>query len=327
MAERNNADLGKIRFNPVPPDARAGDFGTQPGRIKIDKASHPADIGTLVVPENRSDPTTRLIAIPVVRIRSRSLKPTEPIFWLEGGPGESNLKARVPAWLLADHDKVRLITFAMLFRRGSAALVFDAYLAAAQGDPSGLWLMSAASDFMIPNRLTWGDLLAKGTSADFDPARDYARELDPPGAILGSPMALAIWGAAAKAWPVRRILPELRVPQPSDTPTLLVSGSVDFSTPAEFATRELLPLLTNGRQVILREFGHVSDIFSLDPEAVERLLVSFFNTGEADDSLFTYTPMDFQVSLGFPKLAKLILGGCGILLAGLLAFTAYLVLR
>ncbi len=498
--KRNSADLDKVRFNPVPPNAQAGDFSIRPGKIEIDKASYPADIGTLIVPENRSDPSARLIALPVVRIRSRAPQPAEPIFWLEGGPGQSNLKTRVPAWLLADRDvvlvgyrgvdgssvlecpeigqafrgkggdllgpaslaniaravaeagqrlqaegvdlagytipevirdmetarvalgygridllslsygtriaqiyaylypanlhrsamisvnppghfvwepstidaqlhyyaelwaqdprraqrtagladtlrrvrrhmprrwllfpidpgKVRLITFAMLFHRGSAARVFDAYLAAARGDPSGLWLMSAAGDFMLPKMLTWGDLLAKGSSADCDPSRDYARELDPPESILGSPFALAIWGTAGKAWPVKLIPPQLRQPQPSDIPTLLMSGSVDFSTPAEFATQELLPFLTNGRQVILREFGHVGDIFSLNPQAIERLLVSFFNTGQADDSLFTYTPMDFQVSLGFPRLAKLILGACGVLLLGLLALIAYLVIR
>ncbi len=92
--------------------------------------------------------------------------------------------------------------------------------------------MSLASDFMLPKMLTWGHLLAQGRSADFNPARDYVRELDPPDAILGSPVALAIWGTAS-AWPTKLILSEFRQPQPSDVPTLLVSGSVDFSTPRE----------------------------------------------------------------------------------------------
>ncbi len=102
---------------------------------------------------------------------------------------------------------------------------------------------------------------------------------------------------------------------------------MDFSTPAEFATRELLPFLKNGRQIILREFGHVNDVFSLNPPAIERLLVSFFDTGEADDSLFTYTPMDFKVSLGFPKIAKLLLSVGGVLVLGLLALIVALVMQ
>jgi pimeloyl-ACP methyl ester carboxylesterase len=229
-------------------------------------------------------------------------------------------------WMLfpIDPGKVRLMTFAMLFHRGPASVVFDAYVAAARGDPSGLWMMSVACDFMFPNMLTWGHLLAQGSSADYDPSRDYARELDPPDTVMGSPISLAIWGTAGDAWPIKLIPPELRCVQPSDIATLFVSGSVDFSTPAEFATKELLPFLKNGRQIILREFGHVADIFTLRPKAIERLLVSFYNTGEADDSLFTYEPMNFHISLGFPALAKAMLGIAALLLFVILVAIFYL---
>ena len=54
--------------------------------------------------------------------------------------------------------------------------------------------------------------------------------------------------------------------------------------------------------------GHVADVWGVQPEATERLLTSFYDTGVADDSLYTYAPMDFRVSLGFPMLAKITLG-------------------
>ena len=54
--------------------------------------SYAADCGTLVVPENRADPHSRLIALPVTRIRARSAHPAEPIFRLEGGPGITNMQ-------------------------------------------------------------------------------------------------------------------------------------------------------------------------------------------------------------------------------------------
>jgi hypothetical protein len=76
-------------------------------------------------------------------------------------------------------------------------------------------------------------------------------------------------------WPLDAIPAELQHVQPSEVETLLVSGSVDFSTPAEFATSELLPQLTRGQQVILREMGHVDDIWQLQP-ATARLLTSFY---------------------------------------------------
>jgi hypothetical protein len=59
--------------------------------------------------------------------------------------------------------------------------------------------------------------------------------------------------------------------------------------------------------------GHVNDFWTINPSAANRLLTSFYNTGKADDSLFSYVPMDFKVSLGFPTLAKILLG-TGVLL-------------
>ena len=46
-----------------------------------------ADCGTLVVPENRHNPHSRLIALPITRIRAHTPNPGAPIFRLQGGPG------------------------------------------------------------------------------------------------------------------------------------------------------------------------------------------------------------------------------------------------
>jgi hypothetical protein len=94
--------------------------------------------------------------------------------------------------------------------------------------------------------------------------------------------------------------------QTSAVETLILSGSIDFSTPAEFTTNELLPFLSNGTQVILSEMGHVGDVFKLQPKTTERLLISFYDTGVVDKSLVTYIPMNFHVNWGWPKLAKII---------------------
>ncbi len=212
-------------------------------------------------------------------------------------------------WLFLpiDPGKVKIGTFFPgLANPGSAAWVFDAYIAAEQADSSGLALWSLASDLIGLPPITWGDYIAKAASADFDPARDYATEMDPPDSILGSPYSL-LFAGSLKGWPTKPIPAEFRQVQPSDVETLLVSGSIDFSTPAEFATDELLPYLTKGQQVILAEMGHqVADLFNVQPEATERLLTSFYDTGVADGSLYTHAPMNFSVSLGFPTLAKLL---------------------
>ncbi len=479
----------------VPPGAQPGDLTLKPCTYK----KRAAECGALVVPERRDTPGARLIALPVVRVRATGASPAEPIFWLAGGPGSSNMIFTPPEYLLAQHDvvlvgyrgvdgtsvlacpevnrvlrgvdgdalsaaslarvaqamqtcaarlesagvdldgytmvdvvedmeaarvalgyerihllsesygtrlaqlyahlhpdrlrrsamigvnppgrfvwepemidaqlahyaalcaqdaachvrtadlvetlrdvihtmprrwlafpidpgKVRQMTNVMLYHRDTAAMVFDTYVAAAHGDPSGLALMSLMYDAMMPRMLTWGDLLCKGV-ADYDSTRDYAAELDPPDAILGSPMGKLIWASAAQGWPMKLLPDGLNEVHPTEVETLLISGSVDFSTPAEYARDELLPFLKNGKQVIIAEAGHTGDFWKVQPEAGERLLTSFYNTGIADDSLYTYTPMNFKVDIGFPAIFKITLLAITALLGAITVGTGLLIRR
>ena len=54
---------------------------------------------------------------------------------------------------------------------------------------------------------------------------------------------------------------EYSIVRASNVETLLIGGELDFATPPQAATEELLPHLPNGRQVVLpvRAFGHVLD--------------------------------------------------------------------
>ena len=212
-------------------------------------------------------------------------------------------------FLAINPGKVRLVTFALLFHRKTAAQVFDAYVAAERGDPSGLALMSLACDYVVPSMMVWGDLASKAVSADFDSARNYSADMDPSDTPLGSPMSKLLLGSAHYGrWPVKLLPEEFRTPQKSDVQTLLLSGSVDFSTPAEAATMELLPYLKKGRQVVLSECGHVNDMFYAGAENTRLILKSFYNTGVPNLSLNSYIPMDFSVRWGFPAIAKIALG-------------------
>src|SRR5918994_3079378 len=75
----------------VPDGASAGDLILEPCEYAGEDGSYAADCGTLVVPETRADPESRLIALPVTRIRATSDDPKEPVFFLTGGPGQSNM--------------------------------------------------------------------------------------------------------------------------------------------------------------------------------------------------------------------------------------------
>ena len=206
-----------------------------------------------------------------------------------------------------NEEKVRVVTFCLLFQRNSAAQVFDAYVAAEHGDASGLALMSLAYNYFIPSLLIWGDLACKAVSADFDSTRNYYADMsansDKP---LGSPLSKLLWAPLNYSrWPVIKIPGEYLKTRHTDTETLILSGSIDFSTPAEFSTNELLPCLNNGKQIIFFEYGHVGDVMYVNFEDTKRILTSFFNSEEVDSSLHTYNPVNFKVKLSFSKIAKL----------------------
>jgi pimeloyl-ACP methyl ester carboxylesterase len=484
------AACGGAKEAPVtlPAGAQAGDLvGLEPCTYEANKVKYDADCGTLVVPENRSDPDSRLIALPVIRVRARSDSPAEPIFYLSGGPGTSNLHfqqledvieshdlvqvgyrgvdgsavldcpeiseavrkaqamlsdealgsytvagascarrlqtegvdlagytltetvddnedarvalgyerisllggsygtrlemiyewmypdslhrvvmlavnppghfvwdaevidaqikdyARLCAqdpecsartddlatsmrrlseempdrWLFIpiDEDAIKLLTPVMFFESiqptdvplyGPATV--DIWLAAAGGDASGMALASMSRSLFLPNLWTWGEGLSLAASVDdyHDPARDYRGEFEMPDTILGSPVSLMLW-SLAREWPTHPIPQAYLQVQPTDVETLLISGSIDFSTPPQYATEELLPYLSNGQQVILKDLGHTSSFWSSQPEARVHMLNTFFDTGQVDASLYTYQPLDFDVGLGWPALAKLLL--------------------
>jgi pimeloyl-ACP methyl ester carboxylesterase len=223
-----------------------------------------------------------------------------------------NVLTHMPSrWFLVNINpgKVKVMTFILLYHRTSAPLVFDAYVAAEKGDASGLALMSLAYDRVFPSLMCWGDLASKAVSADYDSSRDYLAELDPPDATLGSPLGKLLWGSVRfGSWPILQLPDEYRKLRDSDVPTLLISGSIDPSSPAEFAETELLPHLSRGSHIVLSEMGHVDDTWRAPGEGLRLLLTSFYDTGVANDSLITHSPMDFHVKRGFPKLAKLALG-------------------
>ena len=479
----------------VPEGAQAGHLSMEPYLYEVksgmfSSVEYEAERGTLVVPENRSDPNSRMIALPVIRIFTLGDNPTEPIFWLAGGPGQSNMKFSRLEGLLDDHDiimvgyrgvdssfvldcpevsdhirnlpgdmlgdvalknmstaysqcaqrlqnegvdtngytvieiiddmeaarkalgyeRVNLIsqsygtrlamiyawtypeslyrsvmiavnppghfvnepeiidkqieyyanlfaedpeysartddlaqtireishnmpdrwllfplnagmikaaTFESLGNTSDAAMVFDVWLAAAKGDYSGMALLTLAGPMMFAEATDWGDNAAKVVSVgDYDFLRDYATEMNPPGSIIGSPRS--IMADALRGWPANVIAEEYSQVQPSDVETFLVSGSIDLNTPAQFATDELLPYLDNGKQVILSEFGHSSDVWNLQPEAARHLFTSFFATGKVDTSLYTHNTVNFNAGLwSFPNIAKIAVAIVVLIIAGL----------
>ncbi|HEX6702280.1 MAG TPA: alpha/beta fold hydrolase, partial [Gaiellaceae bacterium] len=104
--------LAYLHFGPgtdrvsVPNGARAGQLKLHPCHYATENGSYAADCGTLVVRENRHDPSSRLTALPVKRIRARFAHPGVPIFRLQGGPGITNMTFPDASRFADKHDVV-----------------------------------------------------------------------------------------------------------------------------------------------------------------------------------------------------------------------------
>jgi pimeloyl-ACP methyl ester carboxylesterase len=466
----------------VPAGAKAGQLSLHPCHYGTEQGSYAADCGTLVVRENRANPQSRLIALPVTRIHARSDHPGTPIFRLQGGPGVTNMKFS-KASRIADKHEVVLVGYrgvdgsvrlqctevvsalkhsadflgskslraqsrafsscakrlqadgvdlagyglpqrvddleaarkalgyhridllsesvgtrtAMIYswryprsihrsvmigvnppghflwypkttdeqirryarlcahdetcskrtgdlaaslkrteahvpgrfwflpiRKGnariasfyglmestsesaplSAPMTLNAWLAAAHGDPSGLWFESTLADLAFPESFVWGDMAAVSRS-DAGAARRYY-SAGHGNSIIGSPGSdfLFAGGRLMRAWPANPTENEYTRVRTSNVETLMVGGTLDFATPPQAATRELLPHLPNGHQVVLRDLGHTTTFWSYEPKASTRLLNAFFDSGTVDKSLYTPARVDFTPDVTQTALGK-----------------------
>jgi pimeloyl-ACP methyl ester carboxylesterase len=467
----------------VPAGAHAGQLKLHSCHYATEKGSYPADCGTLVVPENRADPDSRLIALPVTRIRARSAHPGAAIFRLQGGPGVTNMTFK-DASRFADRHDVVLVGYrgidgsvrlqcrevvsalkhstdflgeksfhaytqgfrscatrlqangvdlagyglpqrvddleaarkafgygridlvsesvgtrtAMIYswryptaihrsvmigvnppghflwypkttdeqirkyaalcardetchertgdlaaslkrtvadmpdhwlflpiRKGnariasfyglmestseaaplSAPMTLNAWVSAAHGDSSGLWFESLLAQLAFPESFVWGDVAAVARADTPAAERYFASNENGGDSIIGSPATDFAFagGGLVHAWPANPTENEYARVRTSKVETLLVGGTLDFATPPQVATKELLPYLPNGHQVVLTELGHTTSFWTEQPKASTRLLNAFLDNGKVDQSLYTheavgFTPEVTQTALG-----------------------------
>jgi pimeloyl-ACP methyl ester carboxylesterase len=481
----------------VPNGAQAGDLILERCTYATENGGYQADCGTLVVPENRADPQSRLIALPVTRIHARSNRRAEPIFRLEGGPGITNMKfknasrfadqhdvvlvgyrgmdgsvrldcpevesamkrstdlladtsfraradafracadrltddgvdlagyslpqrvddleaarkalgygridllsesagtrtAMIYAWryptsihrsvmigvnppghflwdakttgeqirryaaLCAEDESCRSRTpdlaaslhsayghipkrwWFLPIKEGNvqAAAFFglmaattdgagplaapwtiDTLLSAQQGEGGGAWLLSLMAQVAFPSEQLWGDVAAVAR-ADTTYARRFFATRANRGSVIGTPGTDLIWvgGRLLDAWPANPDENTYTQVRDSNVETLLIGGELDVATPPQWATRELLPHLPNGKEVVLENIGHTNDFWTYQPDAGKRLITTYLASGRVDRSLYTATPVDFTPALSPGAIAEIVLG----VMLGLAALT------
>jgi pimeloyl-ACP methyl ester carboxylesterase len=479
-------ELSKAPPLAVPPGTHAGQLiNLKPCTFPTEDGGYAADCGTVVVPENRSNPRSRLIALPVTRIRARSPHPLEPIFYFNGGPGQSNMKFPEASRLAAQHDvvlvgyrgvdgssvlncpevtaevassadllataslraysqafttcaqrlersgvdlagyslteqaddveaarralgyqRINLLSesagtrLAMIYawrypasvgrsamigvnppgnfvyngdlidqeleeysalcardsscrartsdlaaslRQTAAAMpdrwlflpikpgnvkvatflaltetiaqglpltgpvTLNSWLSAAAGDPSGFWLLSVLGGLILPTSFNWGEFASVG-QVDAPAAARYFASGRAQGSIIGNPATEFLWGGGGlpAAWPANPSQDQYASVRKSDAPTLLIGGTLDFETPAQNATKELLPYLPNGHQVVLSDLGHAADFWAYEPDASTHLLTTFYDTGQVDTSRYTQHAITFK-TVTFSLIAKILL--------------------
>jgi pimeloyl-ACP methyl ester carboxylesterase len=470
----------------VPAGAKAGQLTLHPCHYGTDAGSYAADCGTLVVPENRRAPASRLIALPVTRIRARSAHPGDPVFRLQGGPGITNMDFPDASRFAARHDVVlvgyrgvdssttldcpevdsardrardlltpqsyasvaaafkacaqrleqngvdlagytlpervddldaarralgyervdlvsesagtrtamiyawrypqrvhrsvmlgvnppghflwdarttgdQIRTYAALCAHDAscrartpdlaaslhtaiahvphrfwflpisagdarAAAFFglmnatpegdpvisspktlDTLVAASNGDGSGAWFLALLARLAFPHAQVWGDVASVAGSDNGYARRFFASHADR-GSVIGAPGTDLIWagGKLVGNWPSSPDDSEYTQVRSSSVPTLLIGGNLDFATPAQNATRDLLPHLPNGHQVVLADLGHADDFWAYEPRAATHLMNTFLDTGRVDTSLYTPHRIDFTPTVSHGDIAKII---------------------
>ncbi len=200
----------------------------------------------------------------------------------------------------------------------SGPMTIDTLLSADKGDGSGAWLLSLMGQLIFPRAQLWGDVAAVGRSDAAYAKRFFATHADR-GSVIGGPGTDLIWagGRLLDSWPASPDENKYTRVRDSKVETLLIGGSLDFATPPQKATRELLPHLPNGHPVVLSNLGHSDDFWAYQPAASNRLVNTFFDSGRVDTSLYTDNRVDFTPSMSHGAIAKIVLG----VMVGLAALT------
>ena len=191
----------------------------------------------------------------------------------------------------------------------AAPRTLDTLLAIDRGDGAGAWLFSVFAGLAFPRGQVWGDVAAIGRSDAAYAKRFFASHADR-GSVIGSPGTELLYagGRLLDAWPANPDENEYTQVRDSRVQTLVVGGALDFAAPPQNATRELLPHLPNGHQVVLPKLGHADDFWAYEPTASTRLIDSYLDTGRVDTSLYTENQLDFTPSTTHGTVAEIVLG-------------------
>jgi len=196
-----------------------------------------------------------------------------------------------------DPSKVRIVTYLGLYERAYVNMLFDAYIAADQGDFSSIAVMSLMYDQLMGSFENVGDLLAKTYSSVTDKQRDFITELDDSDSVIGSPLALMAWGAFQHSrWPVKPVSAEHPPTQKSPVETLIVYGSREAGTTFQ---DKYGSMFTKANWIMFDDLGHM-DVWKIIGDGMTHLIHRFVDDGVVDTSkIGTIPKWDFTPQMTF----------------------------
>lgn len=209
----------------------------------------------------------------------------------------SNLGATIRASLKAgersgdpaiDDARTQLALFQMLYSRKTTAMFVTAAIAAENGNLEPLAQAAPLVEQGMQG-VIFGDLFSKG-SIDLYHYPALLASFAATDESMGSPFDM-LYMTASKYWPAAPVPAGYHRAAYDPTPTLLVNGDIDVSTPLLFVQAELMPYLPNGKLVVLKDYGH-SD-FARQPEGLDVLVTKFFADGTVDTSSMKDDPYRF----------------------------------
>ena len=248
---------------------------------------------------------------------TRIIRDYDSIYMAQYGAGDISIEEsirhsfeRMPKrWSLfkLDADKIKATSFCMLYSKNSAVMAFDAHRKAAlKGDYSGLYFMQLAYDYIDlfkPVATNYGDQFIKAYSADYNPEMDYRKVFRPDKLEIDAPLSMLYWGMGSIE-AVNLIDAEYRELRLCITETLMVGGDLDIANPPELTINELMPYMSNGKQVILKHMAHTGDLRFSQRSAYKHMFVRYFDDGVVDTSKFKQDSVNFETKRSFNKMAK-----------------------
>lgn len=188
-----------------------------------------------------------------------------------------------------DSARTQLALFQMLYGRKTTALYVDAAIDAENGNPERLAQTASLIDEALQG-IVYGDLFSKA-STDLGHYPALLPTFAATDNSMGSPFDM-FFMAASKYWPIGPMPAGFDRAAYDPTPTLVVNGDIDVSTPLLFIQAELMPYLPNGKLVVLKDYGHLDFVRQL--AGLDAMVTQFYADGTVDTSFLKDDPYRFE---------------------------------